>query len=393
MNMDLSPKFPRTFIVTEGGGYYNWAAADSEVLGEAKVAAGKLVLKPRGFALPHYADCSKVGYVVEGNCGVGLTLPANTKDKTAFIGLKKGDVIPVPAASVSWWYNYGNSDVVIVFLGDTTKAYFPGEITYFLLTGSQGHLEAFSPEFIARTYHANVEKAQKLANSQKGVLIIKLGQEEAEGIPKPYEELVNIWTQNIDGASPDVQVNNGGKSTTLTGTKFPFLEEVGLNVTRLVLETSATRTPAYASDAQVFYVAKGRGKVQIVGLEGKLVLNTKVETGQVFVVPKLFMVTISADGEGLELVSIVTSTRPVTGELASKNSVLNTIPSSILQVSLNVTPELNQHFKRMMETGTTIVPPINLTMQQSYFGSITDHRFQEGCSAAPATRQSESEFQ
>ncbi|XWS62813.1 hypothetical protein CRYUN_Cryun06bG0042700 [Craigia yunnanensis] len=361
MNMDLSPKFPRTFIVTEGGGYYNWAAADSEVLGEAKVAAGKLVLKPQGFALPHYADCSKVGYVVEGNCGVGLTLPANTKDKTAFIGLKKGDVIPVPLHQ-----SHG---------------------------GSQGHLAAFSPEFIARTYHANVEKAQKLANSQKGVLIIKLGQEEAECIPKPYEELVNIWTQNIDGASPDVQVNNGGKSTTLTGTKFPFLEEVGLNVTRLVLETSATRTPAYASDAQVFYVAKGRGKVQIVGLEGKLVLNTKVETGQVFVVPKLFMVTISADGEGLELVSIVTSTRPVTGELASKNSVLNTIPSSILQVSLNVTPELNQHFKRMMETGTTIVPPINLTMQQSYFGSITDHRFQEGCSAAPATRQSESELQ
>lgn len=66
MNMDLSPKFPRTFAEGEGGGYYNWASADSPVLREAKVAAGKLVLKPRGFALPHYADCSKVGYVLEG---------------------------------------------------------------------------------------------------------------------------------------------------------------------------------------------------------------------------------------------------------------------------------------------------------------------------------------
>ncbi|XP_022727306.1 12S seed storage protein CRB-like [Durio zibethinus] len=358
MNMDLSPKFPRTFAETESGGYYNWAVADSPALGEAKVAAGKLVLRPRGFAFPHYADCSKVGYVLEGNCAVGLTLPANTIDKTAFIGLKKGDIIPVPSASVSWWYNYGNSDVVIVFLGDATEAYVSGEITYFLLTGPQGHLAAFSPEFIARTYHVNVEKAQKLADSQKGVLIIKLGQEEAEGIPKPYD-VVNIWTQNIDGASPDVQVKNGGKSTTLTGNKFPFLEQVGLNVTHLVLETSATRAPAYASDAQVYYVAKGSGKVQIVGLQGKLVLNTKVENGQIFVVPKLFMVTISADAEGIELVSIVTSTRPVTGELAGKNSVLNTIPS-ILQASLNVTPELNQHFRRMMETGTTIVPPMNL---------------------------------
>ncbi|XVF45251.1 hypothetical protein PTKIN_Ptkin02bG0190100 [Pterospermum kingtungense] len=362
MNMDLSPKFPQTFTETEGGGYYNWAATDSEVLGQAKVAAGKLVLKPQGFALPHYADCSKVGYVLQGNCGVGLTLPSNKKGNTAFIGLKKGDVIPVPAASVSWWYNYGNSDVVIVFLGDATKAYVPGEITYFPLAGSQGHLAALSPEFIARTYHVNVEKAQKLANSQKGVLIIKLDQEQAEGIPKP-SELEAIWTQNIDGASPDVEVKNGGKCTSLTGTKFPFLEEVGLNVTRLVLESSATRTPSYASDARVFYVAKGGGQVQIVGLQGKLVLNTKVETGQLFVVPKLFMVTISANEEGMELVSILTSTRPVIGELASKNSVLNTIPS-ILQVSLNVTPELNHHFRRIIETGTTIVPPLNLFQAQ-----------------------------
>ncbi|XVF40315.1 hypothetical protein PTKIN_Ptkin01aG0103600 [Pterospermum kingtungense] len=358
MNMDLSPKFPRTLVENEGGGYYNWGVADSKVLGEAKVAAGKLVLKPRGLALPHYSDCSKVSFVLEGDCGVGLTLPGKTKDKTAFIGLKKGDVIPVPAASVSWWYNYGNSDVVIVFLGDSTKAYVPGEITYFPLTGSLCHLAAFSPEFIARTYLVNVEQAQKLANSQKGLFITKLDQEEAEGIPKPCE-IENIWAQNIYGASPDIEVKNGGKSTSLTGTKFPFLEEVGLSVSRLVLETSATRAPAYASDAQVFYIAKGNGEVQIVGLEGKLVLNAKVEIGQLFVVPKLFMVSISADEKGLEFVSIVTSTRPVIGELASKNSVMNTIPS-ILQASLNVTPELNYNLKRVMETGTTIVPSMNL---------------------------------
>ncbi|XWS54887.1 hypothetical protein CRYUN_Cryun10bG0128300 [Craigia yunnanensis] len=359
MNMDLSPKFPRTFAEAEGGGYYNWASEDSPVLGEAKVAAGKLVLKPRGFALPHFSDCSKVGYVLKGSCGVGLTLPANTKNKIGFTRLKKGDIIPVPSGSVSWWYNYEISDVVIVFLGEATKAYVPGEITYFMLAGPLGPLAALSPEFVAATYHVNVEIAQKLANSQKNVFVIKLGQEEAEGIPKPDEDLVKIWTQNIDSASPDVQVKNGGKSTTLTGTKFPFLEQIGLDVTRLVLETNATRAPACASDAQIFYVATGSGKVQIVGLQGKLVLNTKVETGQIFVVPKFFTVAISADGEGMELVSIITSTRPVTGELASKISVFNTIPS-ILQVTLNVTSEINQHFMRMMENGTIIVPPFNL---------------------------------
>ncbi|KAK8495778.1 hypothetical protein V6N13_080594 [Hibiscus sabdariffa] len=359
MDMELSPMFPVTFAETEGGGYYNWAAAESPVMGEAKVGAGKLVLKPRGFALPHYADCPKVGYVVEGVCGVGLNIPGNTKETMAFLGLKKGDVIPIPYASVSWWYNYGDSDVVIVFLADATNAYVPGEITYFVLTGPLGHLAAFSPEFVAKTYRINVEKAEKLADSQKGVLLLKLGEEEAKIIPQPNEELLNIWTQNINAWSPDVEVKNGGKSTTLKGSQFPLLEQVGLNVSHLVLAAKATRAPSYASHPRMFYVAKGTGKVEIVGLQGKLVLNTKVESGQLFVVPKLFMVAISADEQGMELVSIVTSSRAVIGELGSKSSVLNTIPS-VVQISLNVTPELTQQFKQMMETGTTIVPPMDL---------------------------------
>ncbi|KAA3463498.1 12S seed storage protein CRD-like [Gossypium australe] len=310
MNMELSPKFPTTFIETEGGGYYNWAAPILPCSARPKLQPVSLYLKPQGFALPHYADCPKVGYALEGKCGVGLTIPAaNTKVKMAFIGIKKGDVIAVPYASVSWWYNYGDSDMVIVFMADATKAYVAGEIAYFVLTGSQGHLPAVSPEFISKTYQINVEKAEKLAGSQKGIMLIKLNEEQAETIRKPNKEILNIYTQNIDASSPDVEVNNGGKSTTLEATKFPFLEQVGLNVSRLVLETNATRAPWYASDPQVVYVVKGSDEVKIVDLQGKLVLNTNVETGQLFVVPKLFMVTISANAEGMELISIVTSTR------------------------------------------------------------------------------------
>ncbi|KAK8617690.1 hypothetical protein V6N13_080597 [Hibiscus sabdariffa] len=120
-----------------------------------------------------------------------------------FIGLKKGDVIPVPYASVSWWYNYGDSDVVIVFSADATNTYVAGEITYFMLTGSLAHLAAFSHDFITRTYQINEEKAEKLSGSQKGVFLLKLSEEEAKTIPNPNEELPNIWTQNMDASSPD----------------------------------------------------------------------------------------------------------------------------------------------------------------------------------------------
>ncbi|KAK8360933.1 hypothetical protein V6Z11_A03G004900, partial [Gossypium hirsutum] len=359
MNMDLSPKFPATFTETEAGVYYHWAAADSQVLGEAKVAAGKLVLKPRGFALPHYADCSKVGYVLEGKCGVALRIPGiNTKENMGFIGVKKGDVLPIPCGSVSSWYNYGDSDVVVIFMADATKAYVAGEITYFLLTGQQGHLRAFSPEFIAKTYQINADKAKNLVGSQKGVLLIKLSEEEARKIPIPNEEVSNILIHNMDASQPDVEVDNGGKLTTIKGTEFPLLEQVGIDVSRLVLESCATRAPSYATEPQVCYIAKGSGEVQIVGINGKLVLNTKVETGQLFVVPKLFAVVVSADEQGIELVSIVTSTRAVMGEIAGKNSVLKTNPS-ISQMSFNVSQESIQHCLQMLETGTIIVPPMN----------------------------------
>lgn len=67
---------------------------------------------------------------------VGMVLP-NTKEEVV-LKLKKGDVIPVPIGSVSWWFNDGDSDLVIIFLGETSKALIPGEITYFFLTGLQG---------------------------------------------------------------------------------------------------------------------------------------------------------------------------------------------------------------------------------------------------------------
>ncbi|WRX16029.1 hypothetical protein QQP08_008516 [Theobroma cacao] len=63
-----------------------------------------------------------------------------------FIGLKKGDIIPIPLGSVSWWYNHGRSDLVMLFLGEAFKACLPGKISYFLLIGAIGHLSAFSPE-------------------------------------------------------------------------------------------------------------------------------------------------------------------------------------------------------------------------------------------------------
>ena len=86
----------------------------------------------------------------------------------------KGDVIPVAMGTVSWWFNDGDSEFVIVFLGETSKLHIPGEFTYFLLSGVQSIMGGFSPEFLSGAYKMNKDEANKLAKSQTGVLIIKL---------------------------------------------------------------------------------------------------------------------------------------------------------------------------------------------------------------------------
>lgn len=67
MEMNLQPRFVND-VVYKGkeGAYYSWSPSKSTIFGEANVGAGKLVLQPCGFALPHYSDSSKIGYVVQG---------------------------------------------------------------------------------------------------------------------------------------------------------------------------------------------------------------------------------------------------------------------------------------------------------------------------------------
>ncbi|CAK9182095.1 unnamed protein product [Ilex paraguariensis] len=99
---------------------------------------------------------------------------ATNSSKENVLIINKGDAIPVPLGGVSWWFNGGDLDVVIVFLGDTTEAHTPGQFTYFFVAGTLGILLGLSTEFVSRVYNINEEEAHLLMNSQTGVLIVKL---------------------------------------------------------------------------------------------------------------------------------------------------------------------------------------------------------------------------
>ncbi|KAL5854629.1 hypothetical protein ACOSQ4_004431 [Xanthoceras sorbifolium] len=343
-------------FLERGGSYYPWSSKEFPMLGEAKVGAGLLVLKPGGFALPHYTDSSKLGYVLQGEHGVaGLILPSNDKTNTneeKVVGLGTGDVIGVPLGSVSWWYNHGNSD-----------SYIPGDFTYFLLTGAQGILGGFSTEFITRTYNINEKQANILAKSQTGVLIVKLDPEERNKFPQPADQnIVNKWVKNIVHFSPEIRIDRAGEATSLTGKNFPFLEEIGLSCNIVKLEADAMLSPFYTNDSsvRVFYAVKGTGKVQIVGINGKLGLDNKILAGQVLVVPRFFTVGVIAEEEGLECFSITTTSRHAdVVDFASKQSVLNTFAPSVLQSALNLPPEFLKFIKGKLTKADILIPPIN----------------------------------
>ncbi|XP_015893696.3 glutelin type-D 1 [Ziziphus jujuba] len=364
MEIDLNPRTAnQTLFEGEGGGYYLWSSKEFPLLAQTKLGAGKLVLKPNGFALPHYADSSKVGYVLQGSDGVvGMVFPKKRSSKEVVLKLKKGDIIPVPLGALSWWYNNGDSELVIVFLGQTTKAYVPGEFTYFLLTGGLGILGAFSTEYTSKAFDMSKDEAKELVQSQSGVLIIKL--EAGKKMPKPQllktKELVfNI--NDYSSLADDENVKRGGIVTTVNKSKFSFIGEVGLTATHLKLEPHSMSSPIYTTDSsvRVIYVVKGSGRIQIVGIQGKRVLDTEVKAGQLVVVPAFFVEAKIAGEEGMECFSIINSAEPILEDIASDESVLAALSPEVLQASLNISAVSGKHFISEIMKNSIILPPTN----------------------------------
>ncbi|XP_057466192.1 cocosin 1-like [Actinidia eriantha] len=316
----------------DGGSYWSWSSSKFPLLSEAKVGAGRLLLHPRGFALPHYADSSKIGYVVQGSCTVGMVFPNTSKEKV--VTIKQGDAIPVGVGVVSWWFNGGDSDLVIVFVGETSEAHVPGEFTYFLLTGAMGVLKGFSTEFITRAYNLNKEEASKLVTSQTGALIIKL--EEGISIPQACKGTPGNENELLD-------------------------KQVGLSAMLVKLKANEVSSPIYVADSgvRVTYVVKGSGRVQIVGINGERVLDAEVKAGDLFVVPRFFVAMEAAGGEGMECFSVITSPQPVFGQLNGNTSVWKAFSPAVLQNALGVDSEFAELFTSHNTNGIIGFPPTN----------------------------------
>ncbi|KAF8010686.1 hypothetical protein BT93_J1363 [Corymbia citriodora subsp. variegata] len=354
MDLDLSPKLAKKVYGGDGGSYHAWCPSELPMLREGNIGAAKLALEKNGLALPRYSDSAKVAYVLQG-CGVaGIVLP---ESEEKVIAIKKGDAIALPFGVVTWWYNQEDTSLVVLFLGDTSKAHKAGEFTDFFLTGSNGIFTGFTTEFVSRAWDLGEDIVKKLVGSQPGSGIVKL--DDGIKMPEPKKVHRNGMVLNCEEAPLDVDIKNGGRVVVLNTQNLPLVSQVGLGADLVRLDGSAMCSPGFSCDSalQVTYIVSGSGRAQVVGVDGKRVLETTVKAGNLFIVPRFFVVSKIADPDGLAWFSIITTPNPVFTHLAGRTSAWKALSPEVLQASFNVPQDVEKAFSSKRMDSEIFFPP------------------------------------
>ncbi|KAG6629269.1 12S seed storage globulin 1-like [Carya illinoinensis] len=354
MELDLSPKLAKKVYGGDGGSYFAWSPSELPMLREGNIGASKLALEKNGFALPRYSDSAKVAYVLQGHGVSGIILP---ESEEKVLEIKKGDAIALPFGAVTWWYNKEDTELVVLFLGDTSKAHKTGEFTDFFLTGSNGIFTGFSTEFVSRAWDLDENLVKTLVGKQSSNGIVKL--DEKFKIPEPKKKDREGMALNCEEAPLDVDIEKGGRVVVLNTNNLPLVGEVGLGADLVRLDGSAMCSPGFSCDSalQVTYIVRGSGRVQVVGVDGRRVLETTVKAGSLFIVPRFFVVSKIAAPDGMEWFSIITTPNPIFTHLAGRNSVWKALSPQVLEAAFNVDSNTENTFRSRRTSDAIFFPP------------------------------------
>ncbi|KAL9235277.1 hypothetical protein vseg_010050 [Gypsophila vaccaria] len=354
MEIELKPKVAKKVYGGEGGSYHAWCPNELPMLKHGNIGAAKLCLNKLGFALPRYSDSSKVAYVLQGQGVAGIVLP---EKEEKVIAIKEGDTIALPFGVVTWWYNKDDPELTVLFLGDTSKGHKPGQFTDFFLTGSNGIFTGFSTEFVCRAWDLPEDVAQNLVSKQSGNGIIQLSG--SHKMPEPKKEHRDGMALNCLEAPLDVDIKNGGRVVVLNTKNLPLVGEVGLGADLVRIDGKSMCSPGFSCDSalQVTYILRGSGRVQVVGVDGKRVLETTLKAGDLFIVPRFFVVSKIADNDGMHWFSIISTPDPVFTHLAGKTSVWKALSSEVLEAAFNVPADMEKMFRSKRTSDAIFFPP------------------------------------
>ncbi|KAF5744644.1 glutelin type-B 5 [Tripterygium wilfordii] len=356
MDLDLTPKLAKRVYGGDGGSYFSWSPSELPMLREGNIGAAKLALEKNGFALPRYSDSHKVAYVLQGNGVAGIVLP---ESEEKVIAIKKGDAMALPFGTVTWWFNNEDTELVVLFMGDTSKAHKTGDFTDFFLTGTNGLMTGFSTEFVCRAWDLDEKVVKSLVTTQTGSGIVKLG--DNFKMPEPKKEHRNGLALNCEEAPLDIDIKNGGRVVVLNTKNLPLVGEVGLGADLVRIDGGSMCSPGFSCDSalQVTYIIRGSGRVEVVGADGKRILETTLKAGCLFIVPRFCVVSKIASPDGMEWFSIITTPNPIFTNLAGKTGVWKALSPQVLQASFNVSPEIEKAFSSKRMNDAVFFPPPN----------------------------------
>ncbi|KAL8209400.1 hypothetical protein R6Q57_006132 [Mikania cordata] len=341
-------RFDEVVFKGDGGEYHIWSNSTTPFL-----SAGKIHMRPHAFAPPHYGDSSKICCVLEGTITAGLMARNSTEEK--IVQMKKGDAMPVLAGDVSWWFNCGDTNGVVVFFGETSKALVPRKFTHFLMAGVLGAQARSQPDFINKTLGLDQNESKDIVTQDEVLMKLDHGMK----FPKASDDMKDKLYASINDPYGEVSVKGGGVVSSLTEKNLPLLGEIGLSVRFVKLEGNAMLAPSYVVDGsvQIFYVATGSGRIMVISNEEKPALDSKVGEGDLVVVPQFFVTTLIADACGMEVYSVINSSKPVFRQITGNTSVWKALSPVVLQATLNMKPEFVQLFSSKNSEINTIIPP------------------------------------
>ncbi|KAI4965658.1 hypothetical protein ZWY2020_051194 [Hordeum vulgare] len=338
----MSAKGSKALVKSDAGAYVAWSGTDQPELAAEGLGCGLLLLRPLSFALPHYADSPKFGYVLRGS-GVAGVLPVATEDASAaarerVVRLEAGDVIAVRTGDVSWWYNDSDGDtddLSILFLGDTGALSARGHLLLLsrrrqrrprrlrrgpprrgMVWGDEGAGRRRVPEPASRPPRRPEHEADRR-------LPARARQERARRERRPSRR-----RDPEDG-------HRGGPGG--AGRPRDQRSDRQARSRRRASAVGVTR-----GAAQAVYVARGSARVQVSSSVGgeTLLLDEEAAAGSVLVLPRFAVALISAGADGAEWVSLIKSARPEMEQLTGDGSVLDGLTAQVVQASLSVAPEL-----------------------------------------------------
>ncbi|KAL4590551.1 hypothetical protein LXL04_003483 [Taraxacum kok-saghyz] len=134
----ITAREPNHYVESEAGVSEYWIPDENDELECAGVQAVRHTINPKGLLLPYYPSTPELAYVVRGQgiqgtvfsgCPETFETPMPSEGgREEFLDrhqkvyrYKEGDVIALPAGSVHWTYNDGDTPIVTITLRDTSN--------------------------------------------------------------------------------------------------------------------------------------------------------------------------------------------------------------------------------------------------------------------------------